>query len=244
MINWRRYERGLDLLQVVLCHIPQGTGEDDWRISILIDNQAAKIQTVQLQNTGLERYHYTNLLDLFHQWINDSMQIFSVEWRNSYMVKVLWRWKETGHLSACELKSASWKCLKYLSTLTNLEATRRFSVCPYIVSCLSGVLLSVTHLYSFLDILSKWPLFGSSFFAVKRVSDPKERSDHILALNRHGVHFIDLITHVSITCYMSHFVSEYIQIWSQNNMIWDHIGFLNQMSSVDLRTFSYSVPNI
>jgi magnesium-transporting ATPase (P-type) len=90
--------------------------------------------------------------------------------------------------------------------------------------------------------LSKWPLFGSSFFAVKRVSDPKERSDHILALNRHGVHFIDLITHVSITCAVSHFVSEYVQIWSQNNMIRVHIRFLNKMSSVDLRTLCYSVP--
>lgn len=50
----------------------------------------------------------------------------------------------------------------------------------------------------FLEILSKWPLFGSSFFAVKRVPEGKEKgADHILALNRHGVHFIDLITHVS-----------------------------------------------
>ena len=49
------------------------------------------------------------------------------------------------------------------------------------------------------DMLSHWPLFGSSFFAVKRVSDPKERADHILALNRHGVHFIDVVTHVSET---------------------------------------------
>lgn len=47
------------------------------------------------------------------------------------------------------------------------------------------------------EMLSRWPLFGSSFFAVKRVSDPKERADHILALNRHGVHFIDIVTHVS-----------------------------------------------
>nr|CAD7398937.1 unnamed protein product [Timema cristinae] len=52
-----------------------------------------------------------------------------------------------------------------------------------------------------LDILCKWPLFGSSFFAVKRVSDPKERSDHILALNRHGVHFIDLVTHETLIHY-------------------------------------------
>ena len=48
----------------------------------------------------------------------------------------------------------------------------------------------------FSETLSHWPLFGSSFFAVKRTSDPKERGEHILALNRHGVHFIDLVTHV------------------------------------------------
>jgi hypothetical protein len=114
---------------------------------------------------------------------------------------------------------------------------------PHMCSCISGLLLLVTYLYYFVDILSKWPLFGSSFFAVKRVSDPKERSDHILALNRHGVHFIDLITHVSIKCYVSHFVSEYVQIWSQNN-IWGHIVFLNRMSLVDLRNLCYSVPNI
>lgn len=52
--------------------------------------------------------------------------------------------------------------------------------------------------FLFLEILSKWPLFGSSFFAVKRVPEGKEKgADHILALNRHGVHFIDLLTHVS-----------------------------------------------
>ncbi|KAJ1528090.1 hypothetical protein ONE63_008006 [Megalurothrips usitatus] len=49
-----------------------------------------------------------------------------------------------------------------------------------------------------LEMLSRWPLFGSSFFAVKRVSDPKERADHILALNRHGVHFIDIVTHETL----------------------------------------------
>lgn len=52
--------------------------------------------------------------------------------------------------------------------------------------------------FHFSEILWKWPLFGSSFFAVKRVPEGKEKGgDHILALNRHGVHFIDLITHVS-----------------------------------------------
>ena len=45
-----------------------------------------------------------------------------------------------------------------------------------------------------LEILSTWPLFGSSFFAVRRESDPKEGSEHILALNKNGVAFLDLIT--------------------------------------------------
>ncbi|XP_024944481.1 uncharacterized protein LOC107271471 isoform X3 [Cephus cinctus] len=53
-----------------------------------------------------------------------------------------------------------------------------------------------------LEILSKWPLFGSSFFAVKRVPEGKEKGgDHILALNRHGVHFIDLVTHETLYHY-------------------------------------------
>ncbi|XP_076381482.1 unconventional myosin 10A isoform X3 [Megalopta genalis] len=53
-----------------------------------------------------------------------------------------------------------------------------------------------------LEILWKWPLFGSSFFAVKRVPEGKEKGgDHILALNRHGVHFIDLITHETLHHY-------------------------------------------
>merc|ERR1712183_992359 len=43
-----------------------------------------------------------------------------------------------------------------------------------------------------LRILSQWQLFGSSFFAVRRDSDPMEGSEHILALNKHGVHFLDM----------------------------------------------------
>lgn len=52
-----------------------------------------------------------------------------------------------------------------------------------------------------LEILQSWPLFGSSFFAVKRVTEPKERSDHILALNKNGVHFLDLLTHETLIKY-------------------------------------------
>lgn len=61
----------------------------------------------------------------------------------------------------------------------------------------------------FLNVLSAWPLFGSSFFAVKRVygddiggipeddSGPIAR-ELILALNRRGVLFLDSNTHETL----------------------------------------------
>ena len=52
--------------------------------------------------------------------------------------------------------------------------------------------------FVFIEVLQKWSLFGSSFFAVRRVSDPGERCEHILALNKNGVHFLDVMTHVSL----------------------------------------------
>ncbi|XP_064096638.1 unconventional myosin-XV-like isoform X3 [Macrobrachium nipponense] len=52
-----------------------------------------------------------------------------------------------------------------------------------------------------LDILQSWPLFGSSFFAVKRVTEPNESVDHILALNKNGVHFLHLLTHETLIKY-------------------------------------------
>ncbi|CAL4069630.1 unnamed protein product [Meganyctiphanes norvegica] len=52
-----------------------------------------------------------------------------------------------------------------------------------------------------LEILQTWPLFGSSFFAVKRVTEPNERVEHILALNKNGVHFLDLLTHETLAQY-------------------------------------------
>ncbi|CAG0888186.1 unnamed protein product, partial [Cyprideis torosa] len=51
------------------------------------------------------------------------------------------------------------------------------------------------------EILQKWPLFGSSFFAIKRVADPREKNEYILALNKHGVHFLDLVTHETLIHY-------------------------------------------
>lgn len=67
----------------------------------------------------------------------------------------------------------------------------------------------------FLNVLSTWPLFGSSFFAVKRVwaedgqnEDPNPMwKDLILALNRKGVLFLDPNTH------------ETLQSWSYTEVI-------------------------
>ena len=36
---------------------------------------------------------------------------------------------------------------------------------------------------------------------VRRENDPKDAGEHILALNKHGVHFLDLITHETILHY-------------------------------------------
>lgn len=48
------------------------------------------------------------------------------------------------------------------------------------------------------EILSTWDLFGSSFFSVKRLADPAPPEEYIMALNKNGVHFLDIITHVSV----------------------------------------------
>lgn len=47
------------------------------------------------------------------------------------------------------------------------------------------------------QVLSRWPLFGSSFFAVRRVGGggPADWREHVLALNRRGVHLLDAHTH-------------------------------------------------
>lgn len=51
-----------------------------------------------------------------------------------------------------------------------------------------------------LDCLSKWPLFGSCFFAVKHCVEynATDFPEYILALNRNGAYFLDIITHVSM----------------------------------------------
>ncbi|KAG6452098.1 hypothetical protein O3G_MSEX007470 [Manduca sexta] len=51
-----------------------------------------------------------------------------------------------------------------------------------------------------LQVLSRWPLFGSSFFAVRRVCGPAgEWRECVLALNRRGVHLLHPATHETDT---------------------------------------------
>ncbi|XP_059051494.1 unconventional myosin-XV [Achroia grisella] len=52
-----------------------------------------------------------------------------------------------------------------------------------------------------LQVLSRWPLFGSSFFAVRRVTGGSagEWREHVLALNRRGVHLLHPATHETDT---------------------------------------------
>jgi len=56
-----------------------------------------------------------------------------------------------------------------------------------------------------LHILAQWPLFGSSFFAVRREpasgGGNQQPSEHILALNKSGVSFLDLATHEPLLSY-------------------------------------------
>jgi len=64
--------------------------------------------------------------------------------------------------------------------------------------------LSTTHAkQKVLETLSVWPLFGSSFFAVRRVGEGKDTMgfEHIMALNKNGVSFLDQITHETLIHY-------------------------------------------
>lgn len=49
-----------------------------------------------------------------------------------------------------------------------------------------------------LNILQRWALFGSCFFSVKWMRGENSAVEQILALNREGVHFLDVQSHVSV----------------------------------------------
>ncbi|XP_040563865.1 unconventional myosin-XV [Lepeophtheirus salmonis] len=85
---------------------------------------------------------------------------------------------------------------------------------PQWVSMVQNNWKNIEHLTSgqakgqVLQILSNWPLFGSSFFAVTRVTDGKNKKEEmenleeeLLALNKHGVSFLDQNTHETLLHY-------------------------------------------
>ena len=47
------------------------------------------------------------------------------------------------------------------------------------------------------DILSRWPLFGCTFFSIRSVADPRVKGECLLAIGKNGVHFLHSKTHVS-----------------------------------------------
>lgn len=54
----------------------------------------------------------------------------------------------------------------------------------------------------FLDIIRHWPLFGSSFFAIKLIQrDLIQPTDFILALNKFGIQMLDTVSHETIHRY-------------------------------------------
>ena len=49
----------------------------------------------------------------------------------------------------------------------------------------------------FADILSRWPLFGCTFFSIRSVADPRVKGESLLAIGMNGAHFLHSKTHVS-----------------------------------------------
>lgn len=84
-------------------------------------------------------------------------------------------------------------------SLTNQEKKENW----YTGKC-QGILtfVKINTMLAYQQVLSRWPLFGSSFFAVRRVSGaagPGEWREHVLALNRRGVHLLEPATHETDT---------------------------------------------
>jgi len=51
----------------------------------------------------------------------------------------------------------------------------------------------------FLELLQTWPLFGSTFFYIHDVSDIRIQGECLLAINRHGLKFLHMMTHETLT---------------------------------------------
>ena len=56
----------------------------------------------------------------------------------------------------------------------------------------------------FLAILEEWPLFGSTFFFLAHVSDPRVQGEALLAINKRGLHFLHILTHQDLLSFPLH----------------------------------------
>ncbi|XP_003378742.1 putative MyTH4 domain protein [Trichinella spiralis] len=92
---------------------------------------------------------------------------------------------------------------------------------------LSSKTLPIVARAKFLDLLQTWPLFGSTFFYIPSVSDPRAKGECLMALNRHGVQFLDIHTHEVL------FEFRLNEILSTQKSYPDGTASMNQQSAVE-----------
>ncbi|KRX63935.1 Unconventional myosin-XV [Trichinella sp. T9] len=92
---------------------------------------------------------------------------------------------------------------------------------------LSSKTLPIVARAKFLDLLQTWPLFGSTFFYIPSVSDPRAKGECLMALNRHGVQFLDMHTHEVL------FEFRLNEILSTQKSYPDGTASMNQQSAVE-----------
>ncbi|KRX63936.1 Unconventional myosin-XV [Trichinella sp. T9] len=83
------------------------------------------------------------------------------------------------------------------------------------------------YFFSIVDLLQTWPLFGSTFFYIPSVSDPRAKGECLMALNRHGVQFLDMHTHEVL------FEFRLNEILSTQKSYPDGTASMNQQSAVE-----------
>ncbi|XP_023243119.1 unconventional myosin-XV-like [Centruroides sculpturatus] len=86
------------------------------------------------------------------------------------------------------------RTLPYLSILSFEQWVSKVCQCWEEVK----ILTSLEAKAQCLDILQKWPLFGSSFFTVMLMKENLEVIDHVLAINKNGVLLLDIDSHECI----------------------------------------------
>ena len=122
-----------------------------------------------------------------------------------YEHSIRFTWKCRHILVVC-WSYISWSSDSLAGNKRNKRPHRRIdkaTICPINQSVLCVYFQDCTPLpatmakSTFLDILSKWPLFGSTFFLIKSVADSRVEGECHLAINKDGVHFLRAKTHVS-----------------------------------------------